>query len=211
MRSRIENLKCQAAFTLIEVVLAMTLLALMVTVLYGAFHLGHRAAEKVQDHIDESQRLRSLGEFLGTYLRSAYPYRPSPRDSAIFFFGDEESLAFVSAVSVGMGGRGMAKISLTLIHGGAEGNVLTLEEEVPVRAQEAGQAAGNRSSIVLQEGVRDLRLDYLDPQSDEERWIEQWDGRERRSLPRAVRIHLRDERGEETQWIFPMMISVLSP
>ena len=197
-------------FTLIEVILAMTLLALMVTVLYGAFYVGHRAAEKAQVHVDESQRLRSLGEFLGTYLRSAYPYRPSTRDSAIFFSGEEESLTFVSALSIGMGGRGMAKIYLSLGEGETTGARLTLEEEVPVRTEETGQG-GYRNRVVLQEGVKGLRLEYLDPQSEEERWVEQWNGKERRALPRAVRMSLRSERGEEIQWVFPVMMSVLSP
>ena len=205
-KSKIEN-----GFTLIEVILAMTLLALLVAVLYSAFYLGHRAAEKVEARFEENQRLRSLGDFLGTYLKSAYPYRPSMREAAVFFSGEGERLTFVSALSIGMGGRGMAKVHLFLESGGETGGLLTVEEEIPVRVEEREESAGHRNSLVLQQGVRELRLDYLDPQSEEERWVEQWDGKEKRTLPRAVRMSFRGQRGEEIQWVFPIMMSVLSP
>jgi hypothetical protein len=58
--------------------------------------------------------------------------------------------------------------------------------------------------------VKDFRLTYLDPQSDEETWEESWDGRERRLLPRAVRFTYRDENGKEVRWTFPIMMVVLA-
>src|SRR5574341_2208173 len=72
-------------FTLIEVVLALTIFALMGTVLYGAFSLGHSAVEKSQGSFDRNQKLRSVADLLGSYVRSAYPYRDSPQEPAVFF------------------------------------------------------------------------------------------------------------------------------
>ncbi len=56
-------------------------------------------------------------------------------------------------------------------------------------------AAGQTYSVVLQEGIKELRLAYLDPQADDETWEERWDGNERRTLPRAVRVSYLDDRG----------------
>jgi hypothetical protein len=56
-----------------------------------------------------------------------------------------------------------------------------------------------------------LRFAYLDPQAELETWEERWDGGERRTLPRALRLSYRDESGQETHWIFPLMMSVLAP
>ena len=106
----------------------MTLLALMVAILYGAFFLGHRAAEKARVRFDKSQTLRSVGEYLGTLIRSAYPYQSSG-EGAVPFSGEKEQLSFVSAVSMGVEGRGVSKISLSW--SGAGGDV-TLVEETPV-------------------------------------------------------------------------------
>ena len=89
-------------------VLAITIFALMGGVLYGAFSLGHTAVEKSEKSFNRSQKTRSIGDLLATYIRSAYPYRESIQEQTIFFEGERESLTFVSAYSHAMGGRGMA-------------------------------------------------------------------------------------------------------
>ena len=191
-----------SGFTLIELMVAMTLLAMMLTLLYGAFFLGHRAAEKAEARFDRNQTLRAVEEFLGGLIRSAYPYR-APGGQAVLFTGEESNLTFVSSVSMGIEGRGDSKISLSW--GSGAGADLTLEEEIPVRG------AGYRTSVVLWRDVSNLKLEYLDPQSREEEWVTQWDGENKRDLPRAVRMTLLDGSGKEHRWMFPVMLKVLSP
>lgn len=198
-------------FTLIEVSIAVTLLALMAMILYGTFYLGHRAVEKAEARFEESQKIRSVGDLLAGYIRSAYPYRSSPQDASVFFAGAESQLEFVSALSSGMGGRGMSRVSIAWADGGDEAGLLTLDEEIPVRLQSQEPAGGYRNRVVLSEGVRGFRIDYLDPQSEEERWVERWDGSERKRLPRAVRFTHQAGNGQEVQWVFPIMMSVLAP
>jgi prepilin-type N-terminal cleavage/methylation domain-containing protein len=201
--------KAQWGFTLIEVTIAVTLLALVTTVLYGAFYLGHRAAEKAQARFEENQRVRSLEELLGGYIRSAYPYRPSVRDPAIFFSGEENRLTFVSALSMGVGNRGMSKISLVW-EGEENGEgLLILREKIPVHMDGQGEGGGYENSEVLHKKVAGFRIEYLDSQSQEEDWIVQWDGAEKKVLPRAIRINVVSGRGEEQKWVFPIMMSVL--
>lgn len=189
----------------------MTLLALIAMTLYGAFFLGHRAVEKSQIRSDEGQRLRSAGELLSGYIRSAYPYRARLQSPAILFNGRENQLEFVSALSLGMGGRGMAKISIAWEGEGAGKGPLTLVEETPMRGDAGGGDGGYRNSVVLSPEVRNFRIDYLDPRTEEERWVEQWDGNEQKGLPRAVRLSHLGERGEEIRMVFPIMMSVLTP
>jgi general secretion pathway protein J len=197
-------------FTLIEVVLALTIFALMGTILYGAFSLGHSAVEKSAASFSRNQKLRSVADLLGSYLRSAYPYRESPQELAVFFEGDAESLAFISAYSRGLGGRGMAKISIAKENAGGTSEALNLEETTPVRLGAEAGSGGQTYRVVLQTGIRDFRLAYLDPQSDEETWEERWNGNEKRSLPRAIRFTYLDDRGKEVRWTFPVMIAVLA-
>ncbi|MFQ5850845.1 MAG: prepilin-type N-terminal cleavage/methylation domain-containing protein [Candidatus Binatia bacterium] len=202
---QVRDPQSRKGFTLIELMVAMTLLALMMAILYGAFYLGHRAAEKTQARFEASQTLRSVKGFLRGYIGSAYPYRLSLRDPAVLFAGERERLTFVSALSMGLGGRGMSKISVSWDGEGSEASLVTLEEEIPV------QGAGYRNTMVLWRGVTDLRLEYLDPRGEQEEWVGEWDGESRKTLPRAVRMKLRDDRGEEIRWVFPIMIRVLAP
>jgi len=208
-QSKIEN-----GFTLIEVTIAITLLTLIVLMLYGSFYLGERAMAKAQARSDQSQSLRTFEEFLAAYIHSAHPYRATTRDPAVYFIGDDRSVEFVSSLSTGLGGRGMAKVRIAADSAGRGGSTLTLEEEMPVRVSDkelggGGGGGGYRNSIVLAEGLRSFRIEYLDPQSEDEHWAEEWDGRQRRALPRAVRLIFRGERGGEVRWVFPIMIGVL--
>jgi general secretion pathway protein J len=209
MTRRSEN-----GFTLVEVILAMTIFALMTTILYGAFSLGHSAVEKSQRSFERNQQLRAVDELLGSYIRSAYPYRYSPQAAAIFFTGDPAELAFVSSFSLAMGGRGMAKVRLFWEGDESRAGALRLEEETPVRVQseeaDEGQPEGLRSGMVVRAGVKELRMTYLDPQSDEEKWEEHWDAKEKNSLPRAVRLDYRTEEGREVRWVFPVMMNLLA-
>lgn len=200
-----------AGFTLIEVVIALTIFALMSGILYGAFALGHSAIEKTQRSAAQSQKQRSVGDLVGSYLRSAFPYKASTQDLGIFFQGESDSVAFISAYSQGLGGRGMARIQITADEDENGRTTLKLEEATPVRLDAQAGGAGLNYDVVLQEGMRELRLAYLDPQPDEETWEERWDGQERRALPRAVRITYLDEQGKSVRWIFPIMMMVLAP
>lgn len=199
-----------AGFTLIEVVLAITIFALMGGVLYGAFSLGHTAVEKSEKSFNRSQKTRSIGDLLATYIRSGYPYRESLQEQAIFFEGERESLTFVSAYSHAMGGRGMAMIAIEKEEGDNGRAIFRLTETAPVRVGAEGGEAGQRSSLVIQEGVRDFQLAYLAVEGDQENWEERWDGNERRRLPRAVRLSFIDAEGNEVRWVFPFMLAVLS-
>ena len=199
-----------AGFTLIEVVLAITIFALMGGVLYGAFSLGHTAVEKSAASFNRNQKTRSIGDLLATYIRSAYPYRQSIQEQAIFFDGGHESVTFVSAYSHAMGGRGMAKIAIEK-DGADNGRALVrLAETAPVRVGGDDSEGGQRHSLVILEGIRDFQLAYLDAEGEKENWEERWDGNERRRLPRALRMTFIDAEGKEVRWVFPFMLAVLS-
>jgi prepilin-type N-terminal cleavage/methylation domain-containing protein len=198
-------------FTLIEVVLALTIFALMSAILYGAFALSHSAVAKSQANATRNQKHRSAGDLVGSYIHSAFPYRESPQAAASFFVGEVDNLTFVSAYSHGMGGRGMAKIQITADEDKNGRTVLRLEETTPVRINAEAGGTGQVHSVVLEDGIRSFHLAYLDPQGEEEIWEEHWDGGERRALPRAVRLTYLDDQGKEVRRIFPVMMMVLAP
>jgi prepilin-type N-terminal cleavage/methylation domain-containing protein len=198
-------------FTLVEVVLALTIFALMGGILYGAFSLSQRAVEKSQAHAAQNQKQRSIADLLSSYVRSAYPYRESPQEQTAFFEGDSEALTFVSAYSQARGGRGMAKIQILKDEDENGRTVVRLQETTPVRLNGEGGTGGQTYGLALYDNVREFRLDYLDPQGEDENWEERWDARERRTLPRAVRLTYQDERGTEVRRVFPVMMVVLAP
>jgi hypothetical protein len=185
-----------------------------VGILYGSFFLSERAAAKAQARADVSQSLRTFEEVLGGYIRSAYPYRSNPRDPAVYFAGDDRSVEFISSLSTGLGGRGMSRVRISAELEGSRGATLILEEEMPVRVGDKATGGGYRNNILLAQGLSGLRFEYLDPGTDpqkpEETWVDEWDGKQKRVLPRAVRLVYQGERGD-VRWTFPVMMRVLAP
>ena len=205
------NSRCEEGFTLIEVVLALSIFALLGTILYGAFALSHGAVEKSQGLATRSQKQRATADLLGSYVRSAFPYRASAQEQTIFFEGETDSVVFISAYSHGSGGRGMAKIQITAGEDDDGRSQISLEESTPVRVGGDEGMPGQIQRVILQERVKDFRIAYLDPKADEDTWYERWSGMELRVLPRAVRLSFVTERGEEVRWTFPVMMVVLAP
>ncbi|MGE5303748.1 MAG: type II secretion system protein GspJ [Alphaproteobacteria bacterium] len=210
MKPQTARPRFEGGFTLLEVVLALSIFGLIGAILYGAFSLTQGAVTKSQASFEKSQKLRSFGDLLGSYIRSSYPYRASAQDPAIFYQGGEDSLTFVSSFSLAMGGRGMAKIHLYREGDAGKNGFLKLDEESPVRFDDDDDESGQRSSITLQKGVGSLQISYLDPQSADENWEDNWDGEDRRMLPRAVRLTYRTQDGREARWVFPVMMNVLA-
>jgi prepilin-type N-terminal cleavage/methylation domain-containing protein len=86
-------------FTLLELVLALTALALLVGICYAAFDLGLRAVRGGQAAVVTQQRLRAVMDVMMRQLKSAYPYLYATRegDYPVYFWCDGKVLSFVTA------------------------------------------------------------------------------------------------------------------
>src|SRR5438876_6980422 len=99
-------MKARAGFTLLEVVLALTSLALVCAVCYGAFHLAIRAVERGEVAVVTAQRLRVASDVLIRQIKSVVPYPEitEDEDRYIYFKGNATSMAFVTAAGMRNGG-----------------------------------------------------------------------------------------------------------
>src|SRR5437868_338778 len=101
----------RAGFTLLELMLAMTALAMVAAVCYGAFHLGIRAVEKGEMAVVTTQRLRVAADTLIRQIKStvAYPARNEEEDVYPFFMGSATSMTFITAAGL-QGGGGLTRV-----------------------------------------------------------------------------------------------------
>src|SRR5262245_23991812 len=105
-------------FTLMEVVLAMTSLAMLTAIVYAAFHLGTRALEKGQAAVVTEQRLRVASDVLTRQIKSivAYPARNDDDGSFYYFRGSPSRMSFVTAAGL-QGGGGLVEVTYTVEDG----------------------------------------------------------------------------------------------
>jgi hypothetical protein len=152
-------------------------------ILYGAFSLGHRAMEKTEVVFEGNQKFRSAVDLLGSYIRSSYPYRTSPQDSAVFYTGEETQAEFVSAFSLAQGGRGMARIRIYAEGGPGDSQSIKLEEQGPVRIKQEKEAVAINTLCCASESARISRLSRLKTTGELARAVDQDEARIARCAP----------------------------
>ncbi|MDH3454034.1 MAG: GspJ family type II secretion system protein [Desulfuromonadales bacterium] len=178
----------ERGFTLVEVLVAISILALLLTSVYGIFSSVSLARERLDADSAEYHRARVLFDRLGRELRGAY-FRPSDRN--LVFTGtatDDGALELeltTSAVSpLSQTGTGIAKVRYLLIEDRENpdaGRVL-MRSEHPVLEQVDEEAAG---MMRLVPGIEAMTLRFY----TNGQWQAAWDGRTA-GLPELVEIAL---------------------
>jgi general secretion pathway protein J len=181
----------RAGFTLLEVVLAMSALAMIVAICYGAFHLGIRAVESGEVAVVTAQRLRVATDVLIRQVKSAVPYPARNKDDDVYPFGTgtATSLTFITAAAQ-QGGGGLARVVYRLEE---DPTRLVLEESAFFSPDALGRDPVDKpgeNSVVLLDGFRSVKFQYCmnDGSEPECEWRDAWDGQADEMMPVAVRI-----------------------
>ncbi len=181
----------RGGFTLLEVTLAMTALALITAICYGAFHLGVRAVERGEIAVVTIQRLRIASDVLTRQIKSAVLKGGCAHDEDDnvypFFFGTATSLTFITAAAI-QGGGGLSRVTYRALD---EPPRLEVSESPYFSADSLGHdpldAVGDNAAVLLDE-FKTMKFQYLYDDGVDTEWKDAWDGREDESLPAAVRI-----------------------
>lgn len=207
-------------FTLIELVLAIAIFAMVVGVIFGAFKAGISAWQGGERDIVFHQSMRSVAELVFREISSTYPYEVTPSledesDSFAVFFGSADSLFFVSRAPLQNGIGGLSLIELWvdddngLAFGEAPALFTTFEEVNSIDLRNDDQAS------IISAWVKKIgfRYFYREDVEDEGVWLEQWDPRnsEVDELPLMVEVTLlfEDVRGQEIDQV--LLVPVMRP
>lgn len=123
----------QSGFTFLEVMVSLTILAMMLLVIFWAFHLGLSAWDRAKVTKDEYQRQRIVSQMLSQQIKSAVPYRIKTQKAEgdyLAFEGKVESLKFVSSLPLkAKGPEGFVYAFYRFESNGREGGQLVLFEK----------------------------------------------------------------------------------
>jgi competence protein ComGC len=199
-------------FTLLEMVIAFTILALLITALFMSFRLAVNAYRKGEERMEEDAQKRALEDLIKRQVGSIYPLRPAlsmanlerqqmdPAQAMIFaqtplFFGAPDSMTFITVAPLAL----IEHPGLTVVRYGLafdpRRNIHYLGE---METRYVGLDSFN-SMIGIPEGVplsliepvEQVRFEYYgyDAQSQTYSWFESWNAEEMRASPSAVRIY----------------------
>jgi general secretion pathway protein J len=181
-------------FTLLETVVALTLLATMLGLLFAGLRTGVRAWDAGTDRGDRADQLLLTYSFVRKELSAAFPWRfKDPLAVRLAFTGERERLRFVSMRPAELGGGGLAFVSFEKAPAkGAERTGRLVMRRAPALSDakdfESVEAA---EAFTLAEGVTDLSFEYYGAENEAAKpaWSDKWDYPQR--LPSHVRLLMR--------------------
>ncbi|MCP4714394.1 MAG: prepilin-type N-terminal cleavage/methylation domain-containing protein [Deltaproteobacteria bacterium] len=208
-----------AGFTLIEMVLAVSIFAMIIVVIFSSFRVGIRSWERGERNIEFNQRLRSVAELLFREISSTYPYKITPgqldkHKEYIAFFGKADTLKFVSYANLQKRSGGLSLIELwvdedeglKLGEGAAFASNASELDDVELRDDEL-------SAVVFPEVVKiEFRYYERKKKEDEGEWVERWDPRDKKHrLPHSVEVSMSmvmpNEQEMTRRLVIPIMFS----
>ena len=206
----------QTGFTLLELLIAMTLLGMILVLLFGGLRLGVRSWDKSQKQVDSLNTVRSLENFLRRELSQTYPYLwKNVPGSRIAFVGERNKLNFVAQLPSRVGGGGLYQISVKLEQAANAQRILW--KHLPVSSQmQDFSALAEAPEMVLAASdfgnVEEIWLTYFGQENESAvpRWLDRWENSTR--LPLLIRLQVK--LSNNAQWpdfvVAPMLSSGLT-
>jgi general secretion pathway protein J len=193
------SLNNKSGFTLLEIVIALSLSVVIMVILFAALRLGYKSQDKGNDRAEMTQRMRILNDRITWLIRGTYPFLIKKTDlQKIFFRGDSESIGFVtsSVDSYGKGPEDLAGLKWVEIF--ADNKGLQIREKVFFLEDVFDKSGGKE--FVLDPGVRKIEFEYFDLPEDETtgEWVSDWDPDDKKYFPSAVKFKITFEHNGKT-------------
>ncbi len=204
-----------SGFTLLEMVVTLTILGFILLIIFGAFRLGISAWEKGESSREEYQKVRAVSQLVSRQLKSMVPYKIKTEKAEgdyLAFEGSARSLKFVSALSMkAKQPEGFVYAIYEFKDGGNEGGRLVVyEQRVLIRKNFFEERPNEESGVPLIEGISDIRFEYYQEEDSlknrKEGWVEEWNAKEEKELPRAVRMTVTYKSGQSEREETPMTL-----
>jgi prepilin-type N-terminal cleavage/methylation domain-containing protein len=170
----------EAGFTLLELLISMTILALILATVLGAIRVGSKSWESGEQRAEENQRTRTLFDTVALELTMVYPLRVKDQDrDVIAFRGKSDSLSFAT-LPQSYGAEPFSHMMRIVTYGVQPDRGLVATEGYPLVG-----VAGSFDSLEgrergLDARVSDARFRYLVPEGKSEEklpptWRDYWD------------------------------------
>ena len=193
-------------FTLLELLIGLTLLALMMVLIYSALNVGIRSWDAGDARVGEAAQQRIAQAFIRREFAQLYParWRGIP-EAKIAFEGGKEEIRFVTALNLDAGvkdgGLQWAHLQLRDDTSAASGKALYLTREpFDLQAKDwtglDSVPAAQASKLIG--GISAIEISYFGAENDtiEPTWMSEWVFPLR--MPQLIKFTFKNDNGRET-------------
>lgn len=190
-------------FTLIEVMVAMTILSMTLLLLFGSLYAANKYWKISAAAIERTDEIRIASQFIRQRLSQAIPILWLTSDQRrLLFHGERRQLKFISTLPSHRGGGLYSLILKTAQTDSGPQLGITYKLLVPDKEPFDFPRSEEQEFVVLANNVTAITFSYFGntERSDEPRWHDSWEHSEQ--LPQLVRIKISTTEG---QIIWPTM------
>ena len=179
-----------AGFTLVELLLALTLMSMLLALAYGGLRAATRAADRGQTVLEDSSRIRMAHQFVRRQLNQVAPLAFAQNDDGTertVFQGAEDRIRFVAPMPGYLGFGGPQVQELALVRGN-DHLELVLSNALLQGFEE--ERLYERPPIVLLEDIESARFSFLGRDENDELagWVTAWE--EPGLLPESIALEI---------------------
>jgi len=185
-------------FTLIELTVALVLLALLSAVLFGSLGLAGTSVERGEAKADATSGMRLAQAFLRANLEEQHPLRMRKiNEFPLLFSGDRDELRYAASLPPRVASGGIWFYRLAVLRDDARAP-LVLERSLPdLNSLQAPEMREPERSVLAQD-IASLKISYFgrDPGSNDANtptWRDRWEDTQR--LPLLIRIDIEPKQG----------------
>lgn len=186
-------------FTLIELVIALSLLVVMLGLLWGSLNFAVRSWDTGEARAAQASERRLADSFLRREMASLFPMRWKDALAVkLAFEGEKDRLRFVSTRSAGATKPGIALVGIALEDGkDIRSRDLVMRRALPQVDAKDFSALDEGDRTVLASGVERVEFAYFGTENDlvEGSWRDSWAAGTR--IPQLVRLRVKLEGGRE--------------
>jgi len=187
--------KRDSGFTLLELVVTLTILGFVLVMVLGLLRLGSGSWERGEAKADHYQKQRIVFSLLSQQVKSSFPYKIKAQKAEgdyIAFLGERDSLRFVSTFSVtAKRPEGLVFVIYRVEEGKNSGKLLKMFEKRVLNKDFMEETPEEEKFLTLLEDLSEFGFEYFQEGEEEEEvgeWAESWDGKDKRELPSQIRM-----------------------
>ena len=178
-------------FTLLELLICITILAMILSILTGVFRLGFQAWKYSDKNLPERDFIRSFTHVVVSQIRSAYP----SRKPAFHFHGKANEMSFVTTLSMFGDTTDLCYVSYRIIEDKRDPGryQLMVYEKLFKSDSILPEAIPLEEFVPFLKGIKEFHFAYLSPPvaGQQAKWEAEWNERDPSPLPPdAVKIHI---------------------